>query len=47
MDIRLEDVKNIIIIAYAIWKWKKEYDEKQKERSGVHRRKRKPQKRSK
>lgn len=43
----LDDVKNIVIIGYAAWKWKTEYDEHQKKRRKGKPSKRKPKKRSK
>lgn len=43
----LDDVKNIVIIGYTVWKWKTEYDEHQKKRRKGKPGKRKPKKRSK
>ncbi len=31
----LEDLEHIVIIGYTIWKWKTDYDEKQKKRIKV------------
>lgn len=28
----LEDLEHIVIIGYTLWKWKTDYDEKQKKR---------------
>ena len=41
----LEDIKNLVIIGYTAWKWKTEYDEKQKKRSKGKAPQHKPKKR--
>ena len=46
MEIELDDIKNLVVIGYTLWKWRKEIAEKQKKRPQVKHRKRKPVKRS-
>ena len=43
----LEAIKNLVIIGYTAWKWKTEYDEKQKKRSKGKASQHKPKKRFK
>ena len=43
----LEDLEHIVIIGYTIWKWKTDYDEKQKKRIKVKPVKQKTKKRFK
>ena len=43
----LEDLEHIVIIGYTLWKWKTDYDEKQKKRIKAKPTKRKTKKRFK
>lgn len=43
----LEDLEHIVIIGYTLWKWKTDYDEKQKKRIKVKPVKQTTKKRSK
>ena len=43
----LDDLEHIVIIGYTLWKWKTDYDEKQKKRIKAKPTKRKTKKRFK